>query len=51
MMLILLTVSSESHALDHLFLLGGHFVCSLLIEFIVGCPHLVFVVVPCVIAI
>ena len=48
MMLILLTVSSESHDLGHLFLLGGHFVCSLLIEFILGCPHLVLVVVPCV---
>lgn len=51
MMLILLTVSSESHDPDHLFLLGGHFVCLLLIECILGCPHLVFVVVPCVIAI
>ena len=48
MMLILLTESSESHDPDHLFLLGGHFVCSSLIEFILGCPHLVFVVVPCV---
>ncbi len=59
MMLILLTVSSEYHDLNRLFLLGGHFAYSLLIEFIVGCVpfcmyvHVrmcvrMFVVVPCV---